>query len=414
MSDAHAAPDLKELREQFRQSLTENTLSDLCAISNYLYTADVSKYTNPRGLLDILGLEREVLSDTAQRMVDFLDHPESPDSDVARRFVLFKWRLTAFMHVQDVFDARIYGDIHSHDWLSALSQWYFYYESKFVLTESILCGLNGLQAAANALQRLFLEFSIRQGYFYRAIEKCDSYRPLADYLSTGRGPSWGTQLRRCLPDTPLAKPVRARLSLHMDGLSESSSHPYHPDLSPRRQANAERKPTFIDAYFWFGADMILEPVLWLYYLSFPMLLQPVDWVRRYGFNGPLGIYIDEVGGHVVKESLSPQSYSDFRYYSDADPDVRALLDGLQTLPELSDDQIRATWNDKANGVYPGFHAAYCQLMAHMRATREAMALQTYRPTDDRQVELLREMLDFTVWKKSYREIGRRRGRQGGA
>ena len=414
MSDADAAPVLKDLREQFRRSLTENTLSDLCAVSNYLYTTDVSKYTNPRGLLEILGLDREVLSDTAQRMVDFLDHPESPDSDVAKRYALFKWRLTAFMHVQDVFDARCYGDIRSHDWLSAFSQWYFYYESKYVLVESILCGLNGLQAASNALQRLFLEFSVRQGYFYRAIEKRDSYRPLADYLSSGRGPGWGTQLRKCLPDTPLAKPVRVRLNLHLAGLSESSCHPYHPDLSPRRQTNAERKPTFIDAYFWFGTDMVLETVLWLYYLSFPMLLQPVNFIRRYGFNGPLGIYIDEVGGHVVRMSLPPESYQIFHDYSEKDGDVQALIEGLRGRIELSDDQIRATWNGKVHGRYPGLDAGHCQMMAENRAMRESMALQTCRAGGEDQRDSLRDKLDFSVWKDFYRTLGRQRGGQGAA
>lgn len=116
---------------------------------------------NPTGLLQVLGISDQYVSDKARETLDAIEEVVESDPSSWHRFL---WRVAAFSRVHEVFDARVTSD---EDPLDLFEQYYFYFESRMLLAESILSGLNGLYAASDALHRPFLEFSLLQCYYRR-------------------------------------------------------------------------------------------------------------------------------------------------------------------------------------------------------------------------------------------------------
>src|SRR5690606_12521853 len=131
--------------------------------------------------------------------------------------------------IQDAFDTPVLPPVG----VSVLfEQYYFYFESRNILAESVLAGLNGLYAASSALLRPFLEFSLLQNYYYRRARSESSYGAVVDYFKTHRTPSQATVMRNALPSSQFTNTIRFRAQAHLTALSRSSSPPYHPDSSP--------------------------------------------------------------------------------------------------------------------------------------------------------------------------------------
>ncbi len=210
----------------------------------------------PYSIFDCLDINRELLSPTASEALNVL---ESGCLEAEREWSAFKWKLAAFLHIQDIFDAPLYDQA---DPSALFSQYYFYYESRNVLSESFLCGLNGYTIGASALLRVFIEFSLLQTYFYRLINKSRSYRCLDQYFVKSFNPSWNTVLRRALPNDDFSNTVRFRIQSHLDGLSESTLHPYHPDHSPVQHKRPNSSHSLESLYFWTLTNVTLESVLW--------------------------------------------------------------------------------------------------------------------------------------------------------
>ena len=150
----------------------------------YKRPKDISSYKQPYNLLEILGLNEKLLSETAKNTLDVFE--KSKDKEFISTYDDFKWKVTAFIDIQDIFDSPLYN---TGEVLNIFHIWYFYYESKYVLIESILCGLNAFYLASNALLRLFLEFSLLQNYYYRIINNNQSYQALEQYFKTGTHPN---------------------------------------------------------------------------------------------------------------------------------------------------------------------------------------------------------------------------------
>lgn len=323
---------------------------------------------DPNSLLGSLELDAKVLSPVAKETLDAL---EAPDTQHREKWVEFEWKLDAFNHLQDIFDAAL---LESEDLQTIFHQYYFYYESRYILTESILCGLNGFYIAAHALLRPFLEFSLLQNYYYRLTDLTRSYKDLEKYFKDGVNPSWGTVLKKALPKDSFSKPIRLRIQSHLTGLSESVLHPYHPDLSTLQHKSPANIHSIEGVYFWYTTHLIVEAALWMYYTNFPLLFHPTPLLRKFGYRLPVGVVIDENGGAVIQKSLTDEDYQGFKTYSSSQEKTRGVLEWVKGFPDLSDDEVQATWNDE-DGKYPGLWPGYAQTMARMRCLRGSMALR---------------------------------------
>ena len=138
--------------------------------ASYIYYPNIDALVTPGPLIRLIGLKNDDLSDRERNVLSLIENTE--DSDNNKNYSDFKWRVLAFLSVQDVFDAPL---AKGHDILSLFRQWYFYYESKYVLIEAILCGLNGFLASMGTLLRLFIEFNLLQNFYFRNIDNTLGY-----------------------------------------------------------------------------------------------------------------------------------------------------------------------------------------------------------------------------------------------
>lgn len=141
-----------------------------------------------------------------------------------------------------------------------------------------------------------------------------------------------------------------------------------------------------------------------YYVNFPLLFQPVNTLDKFGYNIPVGVFIDQHGGEYIRKSLQEEDYEVFREYSSRQEITTETLKWYMDFPSLTDDEIKMTWNED-DGEYPGIWPGYCQLMARMRALRAAMAL---RPSSGKADRLPKELIEAVRSLKGWEQIRRRR------
>ncbi len=369
--------------------------------SNYYITTDLNKYVKPHKLFTILSLPEDFLEGNAFEVYSFFENENELDEITAEQYNDFKWKLSAFISIQDVFEIFFQNfDEPENEFLL----WYFYYESKYILIESILCGFHGLYLSSRALTRLFLEFNINQNYFYRLKHSGNVYRELNKYFKSGALPSSNVSINGSLPKDSFCKPIKKRLSHHLTRLSKNSLHPYHPKDSVKQVSNFIPEHSIIGIFFWLFINAALQSVLWMYYVNFPILFQKTYPLKKFGFNGPVGVFADEQLVHIVKKSMSEKDYEEFKSYSDAQDSVKTLLEWHNSLDDLNEEQILKTWDEKLgkiNTIWEG----YAKQMSQMRATREMLALKNeeikFPEISDAQ---LKEMLDYNYWKKIYKRV----------
>jgi hypothetical protein len=181
---------------------------------SYIYLKDPTTIVDPGSLVRILDLEDSQLSQTARETLSGLEADELTPS-IRANWRTFKWRLLGFVTLQDVFDSPL---LNSGSVASLFRLWYFYYESKHLLTEAILCSLNGFHAGSNSLLRPLLEFTLLQQYFRRRVYEADDYSELERYFRTGQAPGWHRLIRYAIPKGGLPELVRFRVKSHLDAL----------------------------------------------------------------------------------------------------------------------------------------------------------------------------------------------------
>ena len=375
----------------FVEELTKATLEPRRAAVTYRVPSDPNGVQEPFSIPEFLDINLSELSPTASRALEAI---EAPGGDHHDAWTDLKWKLTAFTYLQDIFDTAIRE---SSDALLLLQQYYFYFESHDLLAESMLCGLNGFYVGAQALLRPFLEFSILQNYYYRVLRDARSYQPLEQYFKTGVSPATNTLVKKCMPDDDFCRPIRFRLQQHLGGLSQSTLHPYHPNHSVRQHTIAVGAHSLEGLHFWFMTRLVIEAALWVYYVNFPLLFQPIDILRKFGHGGPVGVFADQVAATAVRQSLSERDYAEFKSYSVANGSAAEAWVWANGLPDLTDAEIEKSWPVAEYGSYPGLWAGFCAEMARMRAIRRLLALRREVPTDMPD-EILRSVNSLAGWR----------------
>lgn len=361
----------------FLQELAQQAAGPRSLRTTFVYLKHPDTCESPGSLVQILDLDVEILSEVARRTLDALDSPDL-EPEARERWNAFKWRVHAFVTLQDVFDAPLFESATID---SPFRLWYFYYESKHLLTESILSLLHGFYGASVALLRPILEFTLLQAYVYRRLHDNRDYAELERYFRTGRVPAWHRLLKHSVSSNDLGKLVRSRLQSSMQALSESATHAYRPTFSPKSLGAVRPYPTFEGAFTWMTLDRVLQPVLWTYCLNFPALLCPVDVVRRFGFNPPVGLLVDHHSAAIVRRGLGPSDSAKFKQHADSQDHIRSLLEFHSSHSDLSDEEILMTWKADDGPLPDSVAAGHIVTTARLRAIRELMAWKSAENPD---------------------------------
>lgn len=400
-SENTQSPKYKQLLDE----LAEKFQNKRSVQGRYRIVSNPDNWVVPEDLAEIIGISSELLTNQARATLDIHEQKSKGETEF-RDWIDFKWKLTAFYEIQDIFDAPFYAG--NESFLNLFHLWYFYFESRHLLTESILCGLQGLYASSNAMLRLFLEFNILQLYYYQLSNQAQNYKALENYFRSGNHPSWNTALKKAVPDDSFCRPIKMLLDLQLKSLSRSAAHAYHPNFSPRHYSNSVAEISLEGIFFWQLIRMILRPVLWAYYVNFPMLFHPRDLLKKFGFNSPTGLYIDKQCAIAVKRSLHDDEYQEFLEYSQSNNDVKSLIVYYEEQPDKTEQEIKESWNPENLGELERiFPQGYAKQMAHMRALREFMALKTpdFKDVPQKAIDDFR-FLSYSQWKKLYKRASK--------
>ena len=104
------------------------------------------------------------------------------------------------------------------------------------------------------------------------------------------------------------------------------------------------RPTFPEVTLWMTfLGVAVHRMLAMLTLRYPMVLFPVDVERKFGFNGPLGVVVDDATAQSVADGLGHRHADALRAMLARDPEVLAIQEWLDGQPNLSDEEVEASW-----------------------------------------------------------------------
>lgn len=334
--------------------------------SIYLYILNNDDPSNPGNFNNIIGIDDIHLSDVSKKSLEILEN----NNKINDFWVDLKWKVLAYLTVQDLFDTPNF-DIENTS--TIFTQWYYYYEAKYILIEALLSGLNGFFSSVGMLLRLFLEFSMLQNFSYLKIKNNRNYNIDNDFIKIDNPPRWSKLANGCLPNDNFSKPLKDDLLDILKDISNVCAHPYKSIYSPRRTGSFLPEQTFQSLFFGSRISEVLEYVLRMYYINFPMALHPVDIQKKFGFNYPVGIFIEYNGGTIIRRSIKDKEYKRLFNYTKNTDRYADLMSFYNSQKDMNDDDIKSTWNEQ-DVEFVDTIAGHCKIMAKMRVIHETLSL----------------------------------------
>src|SRR5208283_377680 len=92
-------------------------------------------------------------------------------------------------------------------------------------------------------------------------------------------------------------------------------------------------------------NITLANILHLYVYQYPMVLFPVDLIRKWGCKMPVGVFVDECAARIVWEALGERTAKTLGALLVEDEEVRAKLSHAKAFGGLTDEAIWETWED---------------------------------------------------------------------
>lgn len=86
---------------------------------------------------------------------------------------------------------------------------------------------------------------------------------------------------------------------------------------------------------------VVSNLLTLLLLKYPLGMQPLPLSEKCGFNTPLGGFLEGFQVELITAMLSPAERTRLQSLSDADPDVREVVECFNRLPDLTEEQWEA-------------------------------------------------------------------------
>ena len=397
--------DTNEQEALFRKLLAKRANKEHLVYMPYYQDGNPIK---PDSLVNLLSLDESMLTEDGRQILHYLENKQEEPGYF--KYEDFKWKLQAFLAMQDIFGMPMVAGTNGRN---IFEMRYFYYESKYILIESILGGLNGLHIVNKQALRSFLEFNLLQNYFFNVTQKANSFKLFNDYLQSRINPSINTLLNKALPDDEFCKPIKKRIQVELNSLSNKYNHAYTPNDSPKHFGVYSPDTSFETLYFWIHISMVLELVLWIYYVNFPMLFFPVDIIRKFGFNWPVGLYVSDSTSGIIKKATSEMDYALFKEYAASKSIVIDLRNFYDSQPTLDDEEIWNTWH-KERKKNDSFHGCYAKAVVEERATHEMLAVNTRKTETEVEKEFdekdatietfAKQYMEFSAWRKVYKSV----------
>lgn len=299
-----------------------------------------------RSLIQVLGIHSDTLKPLTLEMLESLK-----ETDFIRSL---KGGYRAFFEFQDIFPLTIKAkDVDRLDAAHLVNRDYCYYEALAYLRASITAALDKNPVAAMTLLRPFLELSVLH-LFWLTRSETEGYDAYYKWLD-GRHekPGFSRQVEQVIkkvsagsviPQDRLKRLKQTILKLYT-GLCKYNHGPKMSD-SMAALSRAQTGMSLDSFYLYLATvDLLMSQIIYIYILAYPMILFPVERMKKWGVSGPIGIYVESNTFAILKCYLGKNSVEALRKSLSTSPRVRHLLDAFDNQPELSEDEQEKEWND---------------------------------------------------------------------
>lgn len=258
--------------------------------------------------------------------------------------------ISAIFQFQDILDVSL-----DEEGSPIFGRHHCYYESLIYLRESAVSWLDRNVLAALTLLRPFLELSVLHLYWYLRC-RTDTYKPFYDWLThygSDRGrPSFRATLDYVFENVPTKGWVDERRAQELKQVFRNlyrslCSYHHAPKMDESVAAESGGFGSIsLESFFYYlhTANILLHQIVYLYILSYPMSLFPVDRHEKWGFEGgPVGLFFDKVNYGRLEAYVGKENCSNLRQSLRQVPDVVSLTTWFDSLPNLSQEELDMDW-----------------------------------------------------------------------
>ena len=224
---------------------------------------------------------------------------------------------------------------------------YQYCESVNTLRQVVISGLNGQVQTSLAGLRSSLEAMVYQYWWRRKLFGADDYEPFYDWLfgKERKGPTFARVIAETLND--LEHPPHAVIFDELKSVYAQLCSYAHKALLEEaiiriRGGNAPQSSDPEILYWLSLLQRTQRCMIDVAVLSSPLAVFPVNVYRKFGFNPPLGVFMDEFGAYPIEKALGDTAYNAYREHLKNVEPVRSHMEWYNSHPDLTDEQVLAS------------------------------------------------------------------------
>jgi hypothetical protein len=301
----------------------------------------------------ILQLENKDLKPFTRDLLRLLEETENDDEkELVEEFRTLKAGILAYLQFQDCMPLQL-------DSNDIFYRHYCYYESIVYLKESVRSLIEANVLSSLTLLRPFMELSIYNIYWCLR-NKLKGSSGFFEWINGSKEkPPFKNILNYIFDNFEVAPYVNREKYLELKeylyriykGLCVYQHTPrINESLVPLNFGNG-RSSIFPFYVALTNMNVLLRQVIYLYTLSFPLILFPVDSYRKFGFSGPVGVFADHSNFNIICSYLGEENVQLLRKQLKRADYIQEHLKWFDSLNELTDKELEESWNSIKNQMF---------------------------------------------------------------
>lgn len=324
-------------RARLLRELTEIELR-----SSYSGVGRAGPHVGEPDLRSALDLGPNDLSLTGLAALDLGEHleQEMPGLEIPKFWRDLGHRVKALHEFGFVLDVSVDLTDESPD---LLRQHHCYWEAYGLMREQIIALLNGQLSLWAASLRPFLELVVAEAYFRVVGSDSPELRRWLDGKVSA--PKWDRMTKTLGEDLNLAQAPRVLRRLHV-AYAHACEYAHKPDAeaSLLGARGTNRGYGNLETFFRVIMEeaLLLQTAISVMLLAYPNATVPMDPVRKWGFNGPVGLFVGPFEVEAFRLALGDDDFTKLQDIALRDPSVLAMKRDWESRADLTAEQIEHT------------------------------------------------------------------------
>lgn len=293
-------------------------------------------------LIELLNLNDKNLKPFTKNLLDSNELSE----DVQSLLTELSRGINALFQFQDILDISL-----DPDDSDVINRHYPYFESLVYLRESVVSWLDRNVLAALTLLRPFLELSVLHIYWFLQCRE-RNYKPYYDWLKQDKGkPSFRDALDYVFDNVPAKVWVTEQRLQELKQVISNSyktlcAYNHTPKMDESITAKSEgfgNVSLEVFYYYFHIVTILLRQVVYLFILTYPMSLFPIEKHTKWGFGGPVGLFFDKINYTRLETYIGSENITTLKQALSSMPYVESLIEWVDSFPTLTLEEIDADW-----------------------------------------------------------------------